>query len=308
MNNTINKIKSIDYLKEVQEIGYTKTDKLAVIEVSGTENFKFLQSQITYDINKITSNNWNWAAQTNHQGKTIATFRIYVQKEKIYIITSKEVMQEQIETLEKYSVFHKVDFKKYTCHIYEVFGDAKNNWMESKELELNNCLVLKDRKLNTIISKKSINNIFDKKQEHEGISSFLHIVSGWPVISNIHIEKHLPQALNMDLIAGIDYQKGCYIGQENIAKTKYRNINKKNLYIFHSQADSDIKIGNEIKAKIENSSKKIGEIVNIFTNDHISIILGIINTNYENNKQIFTMANKKENNIKLEKIVYKITN
>ncbi len=62
----------------------------------------------------------------------------------------------------------------------------------------------------------------------------LEVASGWPRITAATAEQFVPQMINFDLIDGVNFQKGCYPGQEVVARSQYRGTVKRRLFRFAS--------------------------------------------------------------------------
>ena len=56
---------------------------------------------------------------------------------------------------------------------------------------------------------------------------FLEMEAGYPIIGKTMSQKFLPQSVNLDKLKAISFNKGCYYGQETIARVFYKNLNKK---------------------------------------------------------------------------------
>jgi folate-binding protein YgfZ len=61
---------------------------------------------------------------------------------------------------------------------------------------------------------------------------WLEVLSGVPVIEAPTAEQFVPQMLNYELIGGVDFQKGCYPGQEVVARSQYRGTVKRRMFLF----------------------------------------------------------------------------
>ena len=72
----------------------------------------------------------------------------------------------------------------------------------------------------------------------------LEVRSGIPTIEAATVEQFVPQMLNYELIGGVDFQKGCYPGQEIVARSQYRGTLKRRLQVF--ETDAAATIGQEI--------------------------------------------------------------
>lgn len=59
----------------------------------------------------------------------------------------------------------------------------------------------------------------------------LEVCSGVPVIEAATVDQFVPQMLNYELIGGVDFQKGCYPGQEVVARSQYRGTVKRRMFL-----------------------------------------------------------------------------
>ena len=64
----------------------------------------------------------------------------------------------------------------------------------------------------------------------------LDVRSGIPTIEAATVEQFVPQMLNYELIGGVDFQKGCYPGQEIVARSQYRGTIKRRMFLFECDA------------------------------------------------------------------------
>jgi folate-binding protein YgfZ len=65
---------------------------------------------------------------------------------------------------------------------------------------------------------------------------WLEVQSGIPVIEAATVDQFVPQMLNFELLGGVDFQKGCYPGQEVVARSQYRGTIKRRMFLFDSDA------------------------------------------------------------------------
>lgn len=65
---------------------------------------------------------------------------------------------------------------------------------------------------------------------------WLEVRSGVPLIEAATVDQFVPQMLNYELIGGVDFQKGCYPGQEVVARSQYRGTIKRRMFLFESDA------------------------------------------------------------------------
>lgn len=66
---------------------------------------------------------------------------------------------------------------------------------------------------------------------------WLEVLSGVPVIEAATAEQFVPQMLNYELLGGVDFQKGCYPGQEVVARSQYRGTVKRRMFLFDGSGE-----------------------------------------------------------------------
>ncbi len=92
------------------------------------------------------------------------------------------------------------------------------------------------------------------------------IYRGQPAIDSRQTEKYTPHMLNLDLINAIDFNKGCYPGQEVIARIHYKGLTKRRTFRFKSESKATV------GDKISYNGQNIGDILNAFNNDLLAVI------------------------------------
>jgi hypothetical protein len=209
------------------------------IQVNGVEAKDFLQNIVTNNIEKVTSNSTVFSSILTPQGKYLFEFFILKLEDTYLIECEKELTEEIIKILNYYKLRSKVDFinlnKKYKASVIslEKFKEINNSNL-SKGITINyeEDLIYvdpRDERLGAkIISKiettqnniKKLNlNITDKNKYYN--KSFK---LGIPQINlNKLKDKIFGVENNLDELNGIDFKKGCYVGQENTARIKLRN-------------------------------------------------------------------------------------
>jgi folate-binding protein YgfZ len=73
---------------------------------------------------------------------------------------------------------------------------------------------------------------------------WLEVSSGVPLIQSATVEQFVPQMINLELIGGVDFRKGCYPGQEVVARSQYRGTLKRRMFLF--DVDAAAQAGQEI--------------------------------------------------------------
>ena len=216
---------------------------LITISVSGDDSSKFLQGQLSNDIDNLKDNNYQYSSFSTNQGKVIATMRIFKKDSEYIILTNHDVANFIIEGLKKYILMSKVNIKLIESKCYGVLGENIVN--EGKSKLTKNIYNLKKENdnyiLNTSSSKCSsyIVVTFSKNVpsflaesiiSDINISKLIDLTNVFPRLNDITRETFIPQVLNMEKHDGINYKKGCYTGQEIVARTHYLGKIKKKLF------------------------------------------------------------------------------
>ena len=257
----------------IQELNCGTEDKNSLcVKVSGIDATKFLQGQFSNDIDALTEKSYQNSSFSTNQGKVIAVFKIIKEKNYFIIVINKEISEYFIEQLSKYVLMSKVNIEIIDdISIYGFIGEAANNIIEKHKLSLNSViksgdgLILNNSKDKikglTLLSKnKSSEQLKIKtfqKSSNFNVNYFLDANKGMIRLTMKSKEKYIPQVLNLEDLNGISYKKGCYTGQEIVARTHYLGKIKRKLMLFNCNS-----IDLNIEDKILNQDKQvIGEIL-----------------------------------------------
>jgi len=209
------------------------------IQVKGVDAKDFLQNIVTNNIEKVTSNSTVFSSILTPQGKYLFEFFILKLEDTYLIECEKELTEEIIKILNYYKLRSKVDFtnlnKKYKASVIslEKFKEIDNSnlskgttinyeediiYVDPRNQELGAKIISKIETTQNNIKKLNL-NITDKNKYYN--KSFK---LGIPQINlNRLKDKIFGVENNLDELNGIDFKKGCYVGQENTARIKLRN-------------------------------------------------------------------------------------
>ncbi len=246
-------------------------------EISGKDSKSFIQNLITNDIEKCNDGSIIYSCLLTPQGKFLADFFIFningnyifetndkfysnlIGRLKIYKLRSDLEIKE-INNLNSYSLFN-IDYKGD----YNVYLNDPRNINLGKKLITNKKILIEKERL------KEIN----ETEYHEILINHTTPYSPFDILEN----KSLLLENNFDNLNAIDWDKGCYVGQEITARMKYRGLLKKKLYALKIKS-GDVLEGDELIV----DNKKIGTIVskansNIFAALNINFVNEIKNKN-----------------------------
>ena len=241
------------------------------LSISGEDRGNFLQDLITNDIHKCDSTNSIYSCLLSPQGKFIADFFIIDHKNSYLIETHKKFVKDLINKLKIYKLRAKVEINivddLLSLSIIEnndllqseadilLFKDPRNDKLGNKVFVAKNKFKEIEKKYNLI------EDNFEKYRE-------LLIKNLIPFSSEDLIQdKSLLLENNFDKINAIDWEKGCYVGQEITARMKYRALLKKSIRAVEI-ISGHVNRGNQINF----NQNKVGEIISSFNKLAIAML------------------------------------
>ncbi|MBO6482302.1 MAG: folate-binding protein YgfZ [Pelagibacteraceae bacterium] len=227
-----------------------------IISVSGSDSASFLQNVITNDINKLNESNSLYSALLTPQGKYLYDFFILKHEKNYLIDCESETAENLLSCFQKYKLNANIEFKNITSDnsvaiitykkfqqiqkndvVDIVFSDPRTNLMGAR-------IISKLEKLNLAIKKLGL-KLTDQEQYFEMAHTLGLPIKGLKKLQN----QIFALELNFEEEKGVDFMKGCYIGQENTSRMKLGNKLRRRL--FPLKTSNELKDGSEIFFKNE---------------------------------------------------------
>ncbi|MAC91782.1 MAG: hypothetical protein CMO99_04445 [Woeseiaceae bacterium] len=253
-----------------------------IVTVKGNDHLDFLQGQITQNIEKLTTGTLHYSAICNPKGRVILTCHIFPLENRVGIVIPVAMTDILISKLSSFILRSDV--------IIERLETSISLCIESNELD-SDLSVFKDNHHDTsgssfIISRKLNNSNFTEiytDQNNKNIQSRAIDIIEWKrlrMIENIvditqeNTEKYTPHMLNLDLNNGVCFNKGCYVGQEIVARTEYIGKVKRRLNLYKLSSEN-ITVDEKLYLNNKDSNAHILSI----SGDRLT---AIINTDFSN--------------------------
>jgi len=224
---------------------FTHLNNRALLKVSGSDAETFLQGQLSNDINKLDASSVQLNAYCQHQGKILALFWVMRRENSFFLSFPLDLLEAIKPRLQMFVIMSDVAIEDITTEYIQVgsIGEAHQK-----------ALVIND-KLSLIIADKQDINKFNL--EPIDYWSMACIDSFLPEIFSITSEKLVPQMLNLDINEfGVNFSKGCYPGQEVVARLHYLGSAKRRLFAF--ELNSDAYVGDFLYCASSKSAKARG--------------------------------------------------
>ena len=261
---------------------FIQLNQYQLIEAHGVDAEKYLQGQLTTDVVALPSGATTLTAHCDPKGKMSAIFRLLkVSNEQFFLLVKKDLLPSALDALKKYAVFSKVSFDLRDWRIIGVIGEKCGKITPHFSLEI-------DRQRSILLNETELPVNFNG---NEKIWEVADIQAGLPNLSPQTQNEFIPQALNLQAIEhAISFNKGCYIGQETVARAKYRGANKRAMFVFKAQTQQEAEIGSEIEMQIESNWRKTGTITSAVNLDGV-LWLQVVMNNDTTAKQKFRLLN-----------------
>ncbi|MDH5369414.1 MAG: folate-binding protein [Gammaproteobacteria bacterium] len=253
----------------------------ALIEASGDDVTEFLQGQLTNDVKLVTTHMSQLSAYCNPKGRILASFRIFKRQEHYFLQLRSDILEATLKRLRMFVMRSKVELVdrsdelsrmgiagiNATKILSPLFNSLPQNADESStENEIT--LI----KLPGTLPRYEAHGSFEKikelwgKLQNDAVAigenswNLLTIRAGIPEIVSETVEAFVPQMVNLQAINSLSFTKGCYPGQEVVARMHYLGKLKRRLFIGKAKTNILPISGESIMTSDENE-QKVGQIV-----------------------------------------------
>jgi folate-binding protein YgfZ len=196
------------------------TDR-AVIHVSGEERVTFLNGLISQDVSKVTAEQPRYGWLLTPQGKYFSDFIIVQDGDALLLDMPANRKDVTFTRLRMFVLRSKVVLEDVSAdyHVYASWDDSvlDNGFADPRVAALGQRVITRDN--------VTCDATLDDYHAHR-------IACGVPDVTDMELERTAMLEANMDMLHGIDWEKGCYMGQELTARTHYRGLIKKRLLPF----------------------------------------------------------------------------
>jgi folate-binding protein YgfZ len=253
----------------------------ALIEASGDDLIEFLQGQLTNDIKLVSDSMGQLSAYCNPKGRILANFLIFKRENHYFLRMHSDIAEATLKRLRMFIMRSKVELVDRSDELVRM-GVAglnastklssmfttlpKNTDESSTENELT---VIK---LSGELPRYEVHGTFEKIKKlwqelqrdavviGENSWNLLTIRAAIPEIVSDTVEAFVPQMVNLQAINSLSFTKGCYPGQEVVARMHYLGKLKRRLFIGACNSDTLPTPGQAIMSSDE-SEQKIGQVV-----------------------------------------------
>ncbi|WP_339521465.1 CAF17-like 4Fe-4S cluster assembly/insertion protein YgfZ [Pseudomonas sp. EL_65y_Pfl2_R96] len=247
-----------------------------VLAVRGADAGKFLQGQLTCNLNYLSDTQASLGARCTQKGRMQSSFRILLEGDGVLMAMASELLEPQLADLKKYAVFSKSKLTDESAHWARFGLEHGDAALASLGLVLpadTDSVVRNDGLIALRVSPEraelwvgsdqadTVKGKLSALLAESDLNQWLlgQIRAGIGQVMPSTRELFIPQMLNLQAVGGVSFKKGCYTGQEIVARMQYLGKLKRRLYRLQLEAGELPEPGTPLFSPTHGSS--IGEVV-----------------------------------------------
>jgi len=217
----------------------------ALLRARGAEAATFLQSQLTQDVLSLADGQVRLSGYCSPKGRLLASLWLWrMAADEFGLLCSADLAAPLLKRLSMYVLRAKckLDDASAESAVWGLAGVAARQWLGDSAVAPGRSalrdgawvlgLPMAEGQMRHLLvqpmpaSAPPLPPLDDKQWQR------LEVTSGVPRITAATVEQFVPQMINLERVGGVDFQKGCYPGQEVVARSQYRGTLKRRMHLF----------------------------------------------------------------------------
>ena len=247
----------------------------ACITFSGSQVHDFLQGQFTCDVSKVNDGDIQLTAYCNERARVTATGYLMRDKEQFHFFTPKNLLAHTQQKFKQYGIFSDIKIEQnHQMGMLAYIGSPQSDFPTDRYAAT---IINSDVRLACLNSDAELYCYFGEKMALATLQETLIFFYLYVVFVDLHfwekaniqagivhvyastLEKLTPHMINYHKNDALSFEKGCFLGQEVIARTQHRGRSKRKLYQCTIPSSSDIMLGGTLIAKDETAGLVVAE-------------------------------------------------
>lgn len=274
-------------------------DDWALASITGADSEKYMQGQVTADVNQLTEQQHLLVAHCDAKGKMWSNLRLFRDGDGFTWIERRSLREAQLTELKKYAVFSKVAIapddervllgiagfqaRAALANIFSVLPNSEKQVVSEGASTLLWFEHPAERFL-LITDVATAESLTEKLRGEAALNNSqqwlaLDIEAGIPVIDSANSGQFIPQATNLQALGGISFKKGCYSGQEMVARAKFRGANKRALWSLAGKASRVPEAGEDLELQMGENWRRTGTVLAAVQLDDGQVLVQVVMNN-----------------------------
>ena len=282
------------------ELMMTHVSDWSAITMVGDDKKSYLQGQVTCDIVTLPNDESTLGAHCDAKGKVWSIFRLFHHNGGYALMQPKSAIEVELVEIKKYAVFSKVDIEQTSDVVIGVMGAAADQYIDSiaesqgkvRAISGGTAVQVAGNRWALLVTEQAAEALVtDSSAEKvsEALWQYHEIIDAQPNLTKAEQNEHIPQALNLQAIGGISFTKGCYTGQETVARAKYRGMNKREMRIVSGPTAEVLTLEDpiELERSVGENWRGAGQLINVYQfADNQAIGLMVLPNNLDDDVQL----------------------
>ncbi len=255
---------------------------LGLIRTAGEDARNFLQGQVTNDVRDVGEHHFQMNSYCTPKGRMLASFLMFERNRDLYLQMPQETHQAILKRLPMFILMSKVKVEDASDDLIRIglagpraetlLGESFPNLPSQvgEQVQAGGVTVLRlageTARYELIGPVQEITALWERLSLTATVKDASHwalldIRAGIPTIQESTIEAFVPQMVNLQLIDGVSFTKGCYTGQEVVARMKYLGKLKRRMYLAHVDTTTPPRPGDKLFSSSSQSSQGAGKVV-----------------------------------------------
>lgn len=254
---------------------------LGVVRVGGEDAPVFLQGQLTNDIRGVDTDHSQLSAMCSPKGRMLAAFRIFERNGEFHLSLPRPVMESTLKRLKMFVLRSQVEIEDVSDALVHfgfagpdaeerlrtAAGEAPGGPDEVMHIDDATIVRIPDPlpRFEIVAPTETAQRLWERLSESAqaaGVDTWhlLDIRAGIPSVVAETVEAFVPQMANLHVVNGVSFKKGCYTGQEVVARMQYLGKLKRRMYRAHIDAPPPAP-GSELYAEGSSGGQGTGKVV-----------------------------------------------
>ncbi|MDO8961361.1 MAG: folate-binding protein [Methylophilus sp.] len=259
---------------------------LTLLILSGADASNFLQGQVTNDVKLLSEGRAHYTGYCSPKGRLLGLFLAFANQEHLYLQIPSAIAEAITKRLRMYVLRSKVTINDTADHLVKMGLNGPNaeqilaaHFAELPKEDYASTSIAQTTliKLPTIAGHQRFEIVAPLDQAAtlwnalklaatpvgKPCWDWLEVQSGIPEITPSTQEQFVPQMVNLDLLNAINFKKGCYTGQEIVARTHYLGSVKRRTFLMQVSSDTRPNAGDKV---MDANQNEVGQIVRVAPN------------------------------------------
>jgi folate-binding protein YgfZ len=254
-----------------------------LIRISGEESEGFLQGQLTNDVRQLSESHHQLSSYCSPKGRMLSLFRLFMRDGAYYLQLPAPLLEPTLKRLKMFVLMAKVELEDVSDTLvrFSLSGPSAESMLkqhvgdcpagEGESLSKDGITIMRvggkqPRFIlhgdNTPMQRLWLSLSSDGASPIGAEAGRLQdIHAGLPAVFPETVEAFVPQMVNLQLVNGVSFKKGCYTGQEVVARMQYLGKLKRRMYLAHVDSDQAVLPGDELASPQSASGQGAGKVV-----------------------------------------------